>query len=146
MSLIVARAPITRGLVNLLKNGSAWQVASSEAPQDIVRNAETGLLIKPYAVVYALPSTNVWGSLQEPEEAATLAYQVTSVGRTDDHAQALSDLLRKRILDRLPSGEFTNPLPGVIERRQTEFGLAERTGGDLAQVVDIFDLEVHADG
>lgn len=145
MSLIIARAPITRGLVSILKVGG-WQVASGEAPQDIVRNADTGLLTKPYAMVYALPSTNVWGSLQEPEEAATLTYQVTSVGRNDDHAQSMSDVIRKRILDRLPSGEFVNALPGVIDRRQTEFGLAERTTGDLAQVVDIFDLEVHADG
>lgn len=146
--MTVARKPVTAGLASLL-SASGFQTGVAQAPPGIMRDDDTTQLRKPYAILYPLPAVTIYGDQDDPESMARLPYQLTCVGRKDDNAQDLADLLRARICGRQPSGEFTHVIVTgtgvtVVERACSEIGTVTRNDDGLFQVVDVYDLEVHA--
>lgn len=152
MPQVVARFTVTDGLKAMLNGvlsaagGTVERFEIGRSPRVIRKDAE-GLLLDGYGIVYPLTSPLVWGSLGRPEDSLTAAYQITIVGRNDEHAQRLADATRAAITGRTGSA-FTNPISAtdmtVIDRRCREQGTLEQGTGDLWQVPDVYDLEVQA--
>jgi len=145
---VLELTPVTVGLHDMLRNalGIDYKVEVGEAPRDaqIVDNQ----LVYPYAVIYPFPTFLVYGDLAHPDSGGSIAYQITSVGRTDDSAGIMADRVRRMILERTASGSFVNPISAggsmkVIDRRLGQAGALTATAG-LWSGVDLYYLEVQA--
>jgi len=150
-AFILERSPVTVGLRDMLRAalGVDYKVEYGESPRDIVFDAQNRL-VHPYAVIYQFSSFDFYGSLAHPDDGASLLYQITSVGRTDESAGVMSDRVRRAILERTASGSFTNQINAgdsmtVISRRQREAGMLVAESG-LWNAHDLYDLEVQANG
>lgn len=152
---ILERAPITAGLKAMLQNWTAAKGTNNtdmlgevgEAPRGLVKTSD-GKLINPYWIIYPMPTFEPYGDLAHPESGARLAYQITSVGRTDESCQIMSDLIRRGILERSATGEFVRAIAAgasmsVIDRRAFEFGFLTPEAGRWT-IYDTYILEVQA--
>jgi hypothetical protein len=158
-SIVVARHPVTKALVTMLNaapkialppgDTQGVRAAVGEAPPNLKRDQQ-GRLVHGYLLVYPLSSPLFWGSIDSPEECLTGTYQVTSVGRTDEHAAALDDEVRRAITQRTAGGGWVNPIAAaghsVIDRRARESGGPEPQSGGIWQVPSVYDLEVQGHG
>lgn len=146
MTAIIARSPVTEGYKAMLL-AAGLNVEIGSAPLALVKD-DQGNLVDPYSIIYPITAATLRGTLGQPERSAPLPYQVTSVGRTAQSAQAQADNVRAATTDRVPGGAFLHPLdPGlqmmVSDRRTSEIGTAEPSEG-LWQVVDTYTIEVQA--
>jgi hypothetical protein len=155
VAFVLERTPVTSGLLTMLRSwlvgkgasGRDLKIEIGETPRDPFVDAQNKL-VDPYAVIYPWPSLRSYGDLAHPESGATLSYQITSVGRTDESAGFMSDLIRRGILERLDSGSFTRALAAgasmtVTGRWVREVGMLTSEAG-LWNVHDLYDLEVQA--
>lgn len=160
-NFIIERAPVTTGLRNMLlayfvdggTGATDLQVAVGEAPRNLNKDADNQL-VDPYAIIYPITSQTLYvpgifrGTLANPDSGATLAYQITSVGRTDRSAQIMADRVRRAILERAPNGSFIRTISAgasmtVIHRTNREIGLSLPDAG-VWSAVDLYELEVQA--
>lgn len=105
-------------------------------------------LVDPYAIVYnrsGAPHDSNWC---KDRYFARIEYQITNVGRTDDHAQWMADANRKAMLGRGAGGGYTSAITAagarVVDRDPLQLGGPESSGGGLWQVIDVFQLEVES--
>jgi hypothetical protein len=152
---VIERHPVTIGLRDMLrtfllgKGSSArdLRIESGESPRDLLYD-DKNRLVDPYAIIYPVQSLNLYGDYANPQSSATLSYQITSVGRTDDSAGIMSDLVRRGVTERAASSTFVRSISAgasmtVTDRRIRELGMMFPDAG-LYNVHDIFDLEVQA--
>lgn len=153
MTLLVARSPLTQALLTMLNAAPTLVVPDTSrfdvgrAPDDPPRNKE-GLLIHGYGIIYPLTSPIYWGSLQDPEDVLTAAYQITFAGRTPEHVQNLSDATHKVLLNRGTNGVFANSITAaglnVVERRCYERGTVTEGTGGIWELPDTYEVEAQA--
>lgn len=160
-NFIVERTPVTVGLRDMLlayfvdggTGATDLQVAVGEAPRNLNKDVNNQL-IDPYAIIYPITSQTIYvpgvyrGTLANPDSGATLAYQITSVGRTHTSAQIMADRIRRAILERGPNGSFLRAISAgasmtVIHRTNREIGLSLPDAG-VWSAVDLYELEVQA--
>lgn len=147
-AFIIERSPVVTGLVDMLRGALAPQkVEFGESPRDIVVDS-LGRLVEPYVVIYQFPSFDAWGDLAHPESGASILFQITCVGRTDESARVMADRVRRAILERTAAGSFINPISAgasmtIINRMQREMGTLTAESG-LWNAHDLYDLEVQA--
>jgi hypothetical protein len=145
-SLLVARAPVDNGLKIALET-YGLNAEIGEAPRDLILD-DRGVLREPYSIIYPWPSLDLQGSMQDPEDQATLVYQITSVGSTRMSCQVQGDRVRRAIVERSPGGAFAHAISAgtsmtVIDRMTREIGQVVPEGG-LWNVHDLYSLEVQA--
>lgn len=153
MSLVVARSPLTKTLVEMLNAAPAIAVPGVQrfdvgrAPEDPPKNKD-GLLVHGYGIIYPLTSPLMWGSLESPEDTLTATYQITFVGRTPEHVENLSDATHAVLLGRSANGQFANALSPsglvIVERRCIERGTVTEGNGALWEQPDTYELEAQA--
>lgn len=154
---LIERTLVTTGLRDMLRThftgagtgGTDLVGEVGEAPRNLNKNSN-GLLIDPYWILFPMPTALGFGDLAHPESNGRLPYQLTSVGRTDESAGIMADLIRRAILERDGSGSFVRAISAgasmsVIDRSQREIGFLTPEAG-LWNVHDTFDLEVQAHG
>lgn len=109
---------------------------------------QRGRLIDPYSIVYNIDTLPHDPRFCKDRWIARIEYQVTNVGRTDDHAQWMADANRKAFLNRGAGGVFVQAIAAVgaavIDRDPLRLRGPEASGGGLWQVVDSFLLEVES--
>ncbi|MHA7956309.1 hypothetical protein ACX9I7_00935 [Streptomyces sp. L500] len=64
----------------------------------------------PYLVLYPLGGASDGAPLADQSEDAHLDYQVTVIAGRTDQAEWLSDRVRRAVLERRPTGEWTRPI------------------------------------
>ena len=162
-NFLIERNPVTTGLKTMLNThftgggtgGTNLKIGVGAAPLDLLKDANNQL-VDPYAIIYPLPSQTIYspgmfrGTLAHPDSGATLIYQITSVGRTDQSAQIMADRVRRAVMERGTNGQFLRSISvgasmAIIHRTNREIGLAQPSEG-LWQVVDLYELEVQASG
>lgn len=148
------RHPVTQAMKQLLNSTPPLAVTGVErfevgrAPEAVPKTQKTQELIHGYGIIYPLTSPLFWGSLGRPDECLTATYQITAVGRTDEHVQLIADAVRMVLLLRTTGGSFEHALTpaghSVIDRRPREAGMPEQLAGGIWQIPDVYDLEVQA--
>lgn len=114
MTHVIDRKPVDAAVATLLESVCSFPIGRSKAPSkdgDIQDVAEP-----PYAIVYAIVGGNWWGpGLATREDAATLIYQITSVGLREDQATWAGDKVRQALVGRDDSFQYEHSItvPGV---------------------------------
>ena len=104
-SSVVAKHPITNGLIAMVRSGISKPVGDHEAPENA--DLDVG-----YAIAYTIDGGSFEGApLWATESDAWLVYQITSVGRKRDQAEAIADRVRLTILSRVAAGGFQVAFP-----------------------------------
>lgn len=112
---MIDRRPLTHGFLELLRTGTAMPVGRGQAPAIIAG--------KPWMVVHVIEGGGYDGApLTDPTSDAAFVYQVDAVGRSEDQAEWMADVVRRTVLARTTSGAFQVPFPAVeavkvIDRR-----------------------------
>lgn len=138
-------AGLWKQLVATLADVTGKPVALGRVPDDVTYD-DHGLLLDPYTIVTPLIASQISGSWAGPAEDVTVPFQLSSVGRNDEQAQAMADLTRQTLCGRNANGAFTNAITvvgvKVIDRRPTYIGGAVPAGGGLWEAIDTFDVDV----
>lgn len=134
------RAPLDAAIISLLETVTSRPVGDSQIPNE---NPSF-----PYVVVYCSPSPRSYeGSWEDPNDQGSVSYQVKSVGRTRDQVSKLSDRVAEAFVGHeAGKSGYQHPLVpsglGVIKRESVSRGAIMRTGDDLFQCDDFYEIEV----
>lgn len=111
---MISRRLVTASFVQLLVTGTAMPIGLRKAPTLVDK--------KPWGIVHVIEGGGFSGApLYDPDSDAAFVYQVDSVGRSEDQAQWMDDLVRSTVLAR-SLGAFQVAFPAVaaakvIDRR-----------------------------
>lgn len=102
MSIVVARAPQTAGLVTYLAAAVGVPVGHGVKPDAGGWTGEPGGDFAGYGVVHPLAGGRFDGSTEDPNAESMLVWQVNSYGATQLHAEEVADAFRAALLQQPP--------------------------------------------